>query len=44
MKRDEPKIPTASGITCHSNEKAKVIADYLENQFTTHDLCDENHE
>jgi hypothetical protein len=21
-----------------------MIADYLENQFTSHDLCDENHE
>jgi hypothetical protein len=46
--RDGPKAPTAVpgplGITCHPNEKANVIADYLENQFTSHDLCDENHE
>jgi hypothetical protein len=32
------------GITYHPDEKANVIADYLENQFTSHDLCDENHE
>jgi hypothetical protein len=48
MKRDGPKAPTAIhgplGITYHPNEKANVIADSLENQFTSHDLCDENHE
>jgi hypothetical protein len=48
MKRDGPKAPTAIhgplGITCQLNEKANVIADFLENQFTSHDLCDENHE
>jgi hypothetical protein len=32
------------GITCHPKEKAKATADSLENQFTSHDLCDENHE
>jgi hypothetical protein len=32
------------GITYHTNEKASVTADYLETQFTSHDLCDENHE
>jgi hypothetical protein len=32
------------GVTYHPNEKAKVIADCLENQFTSHDLCDGNHE
>jgi hypothetical protein len=30
-------------ITYQENEKANVIADCLENQFTSHDLCDENH-
>jgi hypothetical protein len=48
MKGDGPKAPTAVhgplGITCHPNEKASAIADYLENQFTSHDLCVENHE
>jgi hypothetical protein len=46
--RDGPKTPTAIhdllGITYQANEKANVIADCLENQFTSHDLCDENHE
>jgi hypothetical protein len=48
MKRDEPKAPTAIhgplGITYHPNEKANMTVDYLESQFTSHDLCDENHE
>jgi hypothetical protein len=48
MKRDEPKAPTAVhgplGITYHLNEKANATADCLENHFTTHDLCDKNHE
>jgi hypothetical protein len=47
MKRDGPKSPTAVrgplGITYHLNEKANVIADYLVNQFISHNLCDENH-
>jgi hypothetical protein len=30
--------------TYHPNEKANVIADSLETQFTSHDLCDENRE
>jgi hypothetical protein len=42
------KAPTAVhgpiGITYHLKEKVSVIAKYLENQFTSHDLCDENHE
>jgi hypothetical protein len=46
MKRDGPKAPTAVhgplGITYQPNEKANVIADCLEFQFTSHDLCDEN--
>jgi hypothetical protein len=48
MKKDEPKAPIAVhaplGITYHPNDKANVTADCLENQFTSHDLCDENHE
>jgi hypothetical protein len=48
MKRDRPKEPAAIrgplGITYQPNEKANVIADCLENQVTSHDLCDENYE
>jgi hypothetical protein len=48
MKRDGPKAPTAVydplGAIYHPNEKANAIAHCLENQFTSHDLCDENHE
>jgi hypothetical protein len=47
MKRDGTKAPTAVhgclGITYHPNEKTKAIADCLDNQFTSHDLCDKNH-
>jgi hypothetical protein len=47
MKWDGPKKPTAIqgpfGLTFHTLEKANAIADCLENQFTLHDLCDENH-
>jgi hypothetical protein len=47
-KRDGPKAPVTVlgpvGITYHLNEKANAIADFLENQFTFHDLCDENYE
>jgi hypothetical protein len=44
MKMDVPKAPTAiHGIAYHPNEKANVIVDCLEIQFTSHDLCDENH-
>jgi hypothetical protein len=42
MKRDEPEVPTAAHEllgTYHTDEKANVIADYLENQVTSHDLC-----
>jgi hypothetical protein len=31
-------------ITYHPVKKANVMADCLENQFTSHELCDENHE
>jgi hypothetical protein len=48
LKRDGPKAPTAihgsSGLKFHPLEKANAIADYLENLFTPHDLCEENHE
>jgi hypothetical protein len=47
-KRDRSKAPT----TIHGSsvpifllsEKANVIAEYLENQFTPHYLCEEDHE
>jgi hypothetical protein len=46
LKRDGPKALKAIhgflGIIYHPDEKAKVTADYLENQLTSHDLCDEN--
>jgi hypothetical protein len=32
------------GLKYHPEDKANAIADCLENQFTPHDLCDENHE
>jgi hypothetical protein len=48
LKRDESKAPTAnhgySGLKFHPQGKANAIADYLENLFTPHNLCDENHE
>jgi hypothetical protein len=48
MKGEGPKAPTAVqghlGITHRLNEKANVTEDCLENQFASHDLCDENHE
>jgi hypothetical protein len=48
MKRVGPKAPTAVhgplGITYHLNKEANVIVDCSENQFISHDLCDENHE
>jgi hypothetical protein len=41
-KKDGPKTPTALhgplGKTYHQNEKANMIADCLENHFTSHDL------
>jgi hypothetical protein len=48
LKRNGPRASTAiqgpSGLNFHPSEKANAIADCLENQFTHHDLCDENHE
>jgi hypothetical protein len=45
---DGPREPTAihgpSGLVFHPSEKAKAIADCLGDQFTHHDLCDENNE
>jgi hypothetical protein len=47
MMRNAPKEPTAIhgpfGLTFHLLEEANAIADCLENQFTSHDLRDENH-
>jgi hypothetical protein len=46
--RDGPKAAATVrgplGLTYHPKEKANLIAYCLENQFTSHDLCDENHE
>jgi hypothetical protein len=48
MKRDGPKAPTAVldplEIIHHLNEKAIAVTNCLENQFTSHDLCEENQE
>jgi hypothetical protein len=32
------------GLKYHPVDKANAVADFLENQFTPHDLCVENHE
>jgi hypothetical protein len=46
--RDGPRAPTAihgaSGLKYYPRDKANAIADCLENLFTPHDFCDENHE
>jgi hypothetical protein len=46
--RDGPRAPTAIhdllGLKCRPADKANEIANCLENQFTPHDLCEENHE
>jgi hypothetical protein len=48
MKRNRPKASIAIhgplGLKYHPLEKANATADYLEIQFTSHDLCDDNHE
>jgi hypothetical protein len=48
LKRDGPRTPNAIhgpyGLKFNPSEKANATADCLENQFTHHDLCDENHE
>jgi hypothetical protein len=46
--RDGPRAPTAIhgllGLQYHEVDKANAIADCLENQFTPHELWEENHE
>jgi hypothetical protein len=46
--RDGPRAPTTVhgllGLKYHPVDKVNAIADCLENQFTPHDLCQENHE
>jgi hypothetical protein len=48
MKMDGPKtlitVLGPLGKTYHPNEKGSAIADFLENQFSSNDLYDENHE
>jgi hypothetical protein len=48
MKMDGPKAPTTAdgslGITYHPKEKVNVVVECSENQFASHDLCDETHE
>jgi hypothetical protein len=48
VKKDEPTAPASLlgrlGITYHPNEKANVIACYLENQVISHYPYDEIHE
>jgi hypothetical protein len=48
MKRDGPRVSDPIhdllGAKYHPIEEANASAYYLGNQFTPHDLCDENHE
>jgi hypothetical protein len=44
FRRASTAIHGPSGLKFHPSEKANATADCLENQFTHHDLCDENHE
>jgi hypothetical protein len=48
INRDGPRAPTEIhgplGIKFHLLEKTNAITDCLENQYTPHDLCEENHE
>jgi hypothetical protein len=48
LNRDRPRAPNAihspSGLTFLPLERANAIAECFENQFTQHDLCDENNE
>jgi hypothetical protein len=43
IKRDEPRTPTAIhgplGLKYQSLDKATTVADYLENQLTSHYTC-----
>jgi hypothetical protein len=47
-KRHEPKATTAihapSGLVFYANDKINVIANYLENLFTSQKVCDTGHE
>jgi hypothetical protein len=44
-KRDGPRVPIAiHGLKFLPLEEASATADCLENQFTPHDVCNENHE
>jgi hypothetical protein len=40
----QTRLHTGLRIICYPNEKANVIAEYLENQFISHDLYDYSHE
>jgi hypothetical protein len=40
--RDGPRAHGLLGLQSHPVHKANAIADYLENQFTPHELCEEN--
>jgi hypothetical protein len=46
--RNGPRAPTALhgllGLKFHPENKAIAVVDCSENQFTPHDLCNENHE
>jgi hypothetical protein len=46
--RDRPRAPTAIhgllGLQYHPVDKTNETADCLENQFTTRQMCEENHE
>jgi hypothetical protein len=48
LKSDRPRAPSAIhgplSVTFLPLDKANVIAVCFENQFTPHNLCDENHE
>jgi hypothetical protein len=47
LKRDEPRAQTSihgpSGLIFRPSKKGNAIADFLENQFTRHDLCEKYH-
>jgi hypothetical protein len=48
INRDEPRAQTAIhgflGLKYHREDNDNAIANCILNQFTPHDLCDENHE
>jgi hypothetical protein len=48
INRDGPRAPTAIhgnlGLKFHPMDRSNAIANCLENLFTPHDLCDENHQ